>query len=565
MAGERRALTCRDAVATVVVAVVVAAALVPCTARAAAAAAAVDRGTGIGTAAALASPTCDAHTGKVAVPTSLVPPCVSPLPRGESNGGATTAGVTATSIRVVAVLPNAEQEAAFRTRGQALPFDAATGRPGTWEDAVHDMAAPYERFFEQWRRSVEYVFYTSTGSDEAAQHADAIAIAALHPFAALAIPGGIVLQRELANKRIVVLGTPTNVEGRRQAPYRWGAFAVDTAAAEVNAGEFVAKSLVGRPAVWAGDSAMRDRTRSVAVLYPAPESRLDFKLEYFDDAFARAAPRRTRTPVAVPYTSPTTLTSATAEAQEQAPQLVARLKESGATTVVLFAVTDVVREVLARASAQDYRPEWVITSYALLDVNILARTVDQEQWSHAFGLGGQLPPVVHGASGPNFGLYGWYWGQDDGTITPLLQGYMAFLYVGIHMAGPDLTPAHYRTGMFAMPPTGGAAADKVNSYEQAFGPRARLPYDEYLAIGLDAALVWWSPTTPLPANATGATAFAGTGTYLYVNGAQRYQAGSFPKGLPAFFDASASIAAVDPLPAADVQPDYPCTGCPSEA
>jgi hypothetical protein len=49
-----------------------------------------------------------------------------------------------------------------------------------------------------------------------------------------------------------------------------------------------------------------------------------------------------------------------------------------------------------------------------------------------------------------------------------------------------------------------------------------------------------------------------------VNDAARYHAGTFPKGLPAFFDREASTAAVDPLPPADVPPDYPCTGCPGE-
>jgi hypothetical protein len=49
--------------------------------------------------------------------------------------------VTATTVKVVAVIPNDEQEQAFRTRGQALPRDAATGGPGTWADAFHDMSA----------------------------------------------------------------------------------------------------------------------------------------------------------------------------------------------------------------------------------------------------------------------------------------------------------------------------------------------------------------------------------------------------------------------------------------
>ena len=520
-----------------------------------------DRGTGIGTKAALDGPNCDPSTGKVAVPQTFVALCVRPFPEGGNNGGATARGVTATTVKVVGVIPNAEQEGAFRARG-ALPRDAATGGPGTWEQAFRDMAAPFERFFEQWGRTVEWDFYTSTGSDEAAQRADAIAIIDREPFAAMVVPGGTVLQTELAAGKVLVLGSGTNTEAREQSPYRWGAFATDTAAAGVNTGEFVAKSLAGRTAQWAGES-LRTKTRTIVAVYPAPEPRLDFRIEYFDDAFRQYAKRGVPRPASVQYTNAANLTAASAEYQAQAPQIVAQLKQANATTVVLFCTTDLARELVKVATTQDFYPEWVVTAYALLDVNILARTVDQEQWAHAFGIGGQLPPVVKSTPEPNFGIYGWYWGQQQGTITPLLQGYMSFLYNGLQMAGPRLTAKTYHAGMFAMPSTGGAAQDKVNSFEIAFGATADLPYDEYLAIGLDATLVWWSGDTPLPANASGAIAFPGTGTYLYVNGAKRYHSGSWPTSLPKFFDAASSTAALDPLPAADVPPDYPCDGCPS--
>ena len=96
--------------------------------------------------------------------------------------------------------------------------------------------------------------------------------------------------------------------------------------------------------------------------------------------------------------------------------------------------------------------------------------------------------MVKPTSEPNFGIYGWYWGQGQGTISPLLQGHMSFLFNGIQMAGPRLTPRTFRQGLFAMPRTGGAAAGKVASYEIALGAAADLPYDEYLAVGLSKLL-----------------------------------------------------------------------------
>ena len=38
------------------------------------------------------------------------------------------------------------------------------------------------------------------------------------------------------------------------------------------------------------------------------------------------------------------------------------------------------------ATNQDYFPEWIITGSALVDTTAAARSFDQEQWSHAFGI-----------------------------------------------------------------------------------------------------------------------------------------------------------------------------------
>ena len=54
-------------------------------------------------------------------------------------------------------------------------------------------------------------------------------------------------------------------------------------------------------------------------------------------------------------------------------------------------------------------------------------------------------------------LYEWYFGappQAAGTIG-LIDRPIWLLILGIHMAGPDLTPETFRDGLFAYPPTGG--------------------------------------------------------------------------------------------------------------
>ena len=58
----------------------------------------------------------------------------------------------------------------------------------------------------------------------------------------------------------------SNDDAIKQAPYRWGS--QDTGIFAINAGEFVAKSLAGRKAQWAGDDALQTKTRKLAIVYP---------------------------------------------------------------------------------------------------------------------------------------------------------------------------------------------------------------------------------------------------------------------------------------------------------
>ena len=52
------------------------------------------------------------------------------------------------------------------------------------------------------------------------------------------------------------------------------------------------------------------------------------------------------------------------------------------------------------------------------------------------------------------------------------------------------------------------------------------------------------------------------GVYQYLDGGKRYLRGQIPK-TAAFFDKSKSINVITQVPPNDVQPDYPCDGCPS--
>jgi hypothetical protein len=113
---------------------------------------------GVGTAAAKNSPNCGPD-GALAYPYPVRSPCTRPLKEGESNGGATTMGVTATTIKVVLVRGSHELQDSFRNNPMnplPAPIDRATGQPQYLEQAFRDWAAVLAHSFNTWGRKIEF-------------------------------------------------------------------------------------------------------------------------------------------------------------------------------------------------------------------------------------------------------------------------------------------------------------------------------------------------------------------------------------------------------------------------
>ena len=91
------------------------------------------------------------------------------------------------------------------------------------------------------------------------------------------------------------------------------------------------------------------------------------------------------------YPGTTQVTGDPAVAQAQAPTAIARLKQAGVTTVLLLADPAMVTAMTKQATAQDYHPEWVYLGVNSIDFPLLARSYDQEQWRHAFGIAPSRP------------------------------------------------------------------------------------------------------------------------------------------------------------------------------
>ncbi len=150
----------------------------------------------------------------------------------------------------------------------------------------------------------------------------------------------------------------------------------------------------------------------------------------------------------------------------QAATIAEKLKASGATSVV-FAGDPIMPIYLTKACASiGYFPEWIITGIVLTDTAALGRYYDQSEWAHAFGVSSLGVPVPVG-SGDADRLYRWWYGAKatpaslaaPAIIPPIQQ-----FFTGVQLAGPDLTPSTFTTGLFRAPPAGGGPTTPLDAY-----------------------------------------------------------------------------------------------------
>ena len=340
------------------------------------------------------------------------PTCVKEWKAGADNGGATSQGVTKDKITVVAVLPN-EQEL---ESDPVTPKHKADKSGSTYEDAIHDYVLPQMKFFETWGRDVEFKFLTSSGSDEAAQRADVVAIKAMKPFAVfhLIVAGLDVLETELAKAHIPVMGySTTATKANLQAPYRWGLS--DAQSSAINSAEVIGKQLVGKKAAYAGDD-VKSQTRKFGVVYIPTLVDIDNFKSFFKKYGGTLASEN-------PYAANGSTFGDSTVSEEQAPTMVTRMKAAGVTTVIMLSDFSMNKALMENATKQEWFPEWFFTGAIYADIGILSRIYPADQSVHAFGLSflspyTELDPAPPPPQLPLSTLddsLNWYWGVDAGT------------------------------------------------------------------------------------------------------------------------------------------------------
>jgi hypothetical protein len=492
---------------------------------------------------------CDPETGRITIPSVYAPPCV-PAFDGD-NGGATSPGVTADKITIVSYTPppNADVTAALQGAADEPPLVLETR-----QDFVDMLQATSETY----GREVEVVEFEGSGpgDDAVAAQADAVNIVEnLKPFAVLNGPAQTpVFAEEMARNKIICVSCGLALPDaftQEHAPYIWGI----TPSAEqflTNFTGYVAGSLLGKKAEFAGDPALQAQDRKFGVVH----------FEQDPPVFSALTERLRECGAEQGYQSSVTETYEfeIGKLPERAATVIAKMKAEGITTVIFLGDPLMPIYLTQQATAQDYHPEWLIAGTVFTDTTALGRLYDQDQWRHAFGvsnLAARTPREISGA----YRLHEWYYGRPPtaAKTSAVILAPLSLMFLGIHLAGPDLNPETFQAGLFEAPASGGGPTTPLISYGpdsgfKMIGENCELdaPRPDYFGID-DTVEIWWD------ADAVGVDEQGkqGEGMWVYANNAKRYGPGQMPVGDSSAFVRENTVMIYDEVPDEDKAPDYP--------
>lgn len=435
------------------------------------------------------------------------PPCFA---FSGANGGETARGVTADTIRVSYRVTSDPNLLLLLGQLGGVPLDESN------EEMYRTMEALVEWVnanFQLYGRQIELVRYEGrgqilpefTGGGQDAATNDSIKVA--NEIGAFADITGITqpYADALARNEVVAVGAPYMsrewFEARR--PFAWSIVPDCTITAEASA-IYANGRLFGRTADFAGDD-LSSEERSLAVIAP---NNLEYQ-QCVDTFEEQIATEGNEVALRLDYTLDP------AQLKTQAASLMAKLKDEG-TTSVSCACDPVMQMYLGQeATAIGYYPEWLIAGVGFIDWDLGGQIISKnapDQWVRAFGGSPSAAPTPPERS---FAHAAYRSVRDDepSLLVEELFHELLVLALGIQMAGPDLTPETFETGLFSYP--GGTG--QVGTWD--FGPGHYTPIT-------DIREIWWDPDT--------ISAFNGQpGTY--VDNGQRYGQQDIPEGEPEVF------------------------------
>ncbi len=436
------------------------------------------------------------------------PPCVAHT----GNPGATYAGVTATTIRLVYFREKDNPVVKGLLQSQGLYSD-----PADQQKYLAAMETFINARYELYGRKVAISFWTSPCESappvDSCFRDDAKALVAQQkPFAVLYDnnTNAPAFFDELSKLHVINFGGWHFQDSFSLArrPYHYDNLMGGDVQAQLT-GEYWCKKLAGKKARYAGTADLQGLVRKAAVFYPQTEVNTEPA-----QRLQRILKGCGTEVVDVPY-SPDTAT-----ASSQATSQVAQAKNAGATSVLYFADPIAPAFGTKAMTSQNWFPEHVLVGSGLIDYDILARLYDAQQWKHAFGpsdtvlykpLGEQEASIVWRAAGNSGTAY---------SSAELQWGYWAVIAAGIQMAGPTLNPGTFEQALLS-----GA----VDTRPWTVGKDPHIVYThfgkgDYTATS-DAKEAYWdaNATSPIDGKA---------GAYVSLNGGRRYRLGEWPSGEP---------------------------------
>lgn len=486
---------------------------------------------------------CDRERGTVKIVSVRAAPCV-PVFDGD-NGGATHRGVSREAIRVVVYMGGAQGDLNTALAGLGLQDP-----PEAVVETIRRYFEVFSSVYETYGRRFEVVSFVGSGAadDSVASRADAVEIA--EDVGAFAVIGGPALDRgafasELAAREVLCIGCGVALPDtfiRRHEPYIWGPNPTPEQFLFTLSRWMDRLMERDRRAAYAGSQELRQSERRFGVVHfeqdpPVFSETASDVLEMFSR----------KVDVVIPYLLdlPTL--------PEKATEIVARLKAEGVTSVIFMGDPLMPAQLMAAATRMEYFPEWIFTGTALTDTNVFGRGWDPRQMRHAFGLSNLAVPLASEEQSEAWRLYEWFFGE--GSAPPARNQYPihlngpALISLGVHMAGPDLTPQTFARGLFRVPPSGGGPTVP----QVSFGRWGFFEETDYLGID-DSTEIWWDP------EAVGEDEIGrmGKGMWRRSRGGARFTSRDVPE--PRVFEREGSVTVLAEAPPSDRAMRYPIPG-----
>jgi hypothetical protein len=439
------------------------------------------------------------------------PPCFT-FADGADNGGATSPGVTADTIKIGYRMSPDPHILTVLAQIGSIPFEA------TNEDMVRTAEGLVDYFnqhFQFYGRKMVLERYTGRGSvlselqAGGQETATSDAVTAAKDVGAFADITGWTqpFADALARNRVISVGAPYMSREWFVAhrPYVWSNYPDCTITTEA-ATNYNIQRLAGKPATYAGGD-LQGRERKLALVMPNnTEYRqcadagdrilsgagltVDLRLEYLLD---------------------------TAQLQSQASSILAKLKAEHITSVAMATDPILAVYLVEQARQQNYRPEWLLLGTGFTDLDLVGQVIAESSggaWDSAFGTSTSAAPVPWGESDAYKAFKSVRPDEEPSTLVDLIYNQIYLVALGIQMAGPELTPDNFEAGMFSYP--GGS------------GQFGHWDFDsEHYAGTTDVREMWWDPDAVSPFNGRPGS---------YVDHGDRWDINDIPEGDPQVFE-----------------------------